>query len=514
MASNRPVVRLVQSDRRTIDVNGVYYERLFEHAGAAIGSLSPDGRFLLVNQAFCDLTGYSCAELMQGSLQTITHPNDLPEDLEAIQALLAGEADRYTIDKRYIRKNGRELWVRVTVSLVRDARGNPDFFIKVAQNIDAERSAERGLAAREAQLRTIIETVPVGVVVAEFPSGRIVAGNSYVEQLLRHPILYSKSFEEHEEWVSFHADGRRVSGEEYPLARIMAGEANPTTEVNYQRGDGTFSWIRITGRPIRNAAGEVSGGIVALVDMDEERKARDHAAEQLEALRNQLIHTSRVSAMGTMASTIAHEINQPLAAVAGCISGTITRLRKGGDDAVLDAIGWLERGENIAHQAGQTIQRLRTMLANRESKRETVPLVRLIEDAKAIALAGGAGDVSYRQEVDPAIMVEADPVQVQQVLINLLRNAIEGSEGRPDRRLTLSARRVGAQVEIAVADNGAGIDPAVRPTLFDPFLSTKPGGMGIGLSICRTIVEANEGRISASDTPGGGATLTFTVPAG
>ena len=111
-------------------------------------------------------------------------------------------------------------------------------------------------------------------------------------------------------------------------------------------------------------------------------------------------------------------------------------------------------------------------------------------------------------------MVEADPVQVQQVLINLLRNGIEASEGRPDRRLTVSARTVDAQVEIAVADNGAGIDPAVHPTLFEPFLSTKPGGMGIGLSICRTIVEAHQGKISAGETPGGGATFTFTVPAG
>jgi two-component system sensor kinase FixL len=487
------------------------FARIFAHAGTAIGKLAPDGRFLLVNQAFCELTGYGRDELIAGAFQQITHPDDLAADLDALQALLAGEADRYSRDKRYVRRNGREIWVRVTVSLVRDSSGEPDFFIKVAQNIDAQKIAEQVLAAREAQLRTIVETVPVGLVIAELPSGRIVGGNSYVEQLLRQPLLGSRDAGA---WVSFHPDGSQVRADEYPLARMVSGaEENPSIDVNYRRGDGTFSWTRITGRPVRNAAGEISGGVVALVDIDEERKARQRAAEQLESLRSQLIHTSRVSAMGTMASTIAHEINQPLAALASCIRGTIKRLAKSGDSAAQESIVWLERGEQIALQAGETIQRLRAMLSRGEAKRERVAVARLIEDANGIAMVGARG-VSYSQEVDPALLVEADPVQIQQVLINLVRNAVESMADGRGRRIDVTARRAGAFVEFAVRDNGPGIAPDMRENLFEPFQSSKASGMGVGLSICRTIVEAHQGRIWVAEGEGEGAAFCFTLPAG
>jgi two-component system sensor kinase FixL len=491
------------------------FEILFEKAGTAIGKLAPDGRFLLVNQAYCDLTGYTREELLSGAFQQITHPDDLSADIDALEALLAGEADRYSRDKRYIRKNGREVWVRISVSIVRDAAGEPDFFIKVAQNIDAQKIAEQVLAAREAQLRTIVEAVPVGLVMAELPSGRIVGGNSYVEQMLRHPVHFSEDINSYDEWVSFHADGTRVKGTEYPLARmVMAGEESPSIDVNYRRGDGTFAWTRISGRPVRNAAGELAGGVVALVDIDEERKARDRSAEQLESMKNQLIHASRVSAMGTMASTIAHEINQPLTAVASCLRGTINRLRKGGGDAVEEAVRWLSRAEQITLQAGETIQRLRAMLAKSEPKREKVPLVRLIEDANAVALVGAAAaGVQYSQDVEPGLVVDADPIQIQQVLINLVRNAVEAVAARPERRVTVSARREGGFVHLCVSDTGPGISDHARDSLFEPFVSTKADGMGVGLSICRTIVEAHGGRISADNLHGTGAALCFTVPA-
>ena len=218
--------------------------------------------------------------------------------------------------------------------------------------------------------------------------------------------------------------------------------------------------------------------------------------------------------MGTMASTIAHEINQPLTALATCLRGTINRLKKGGVESIDDAVKWLGRGEQIALQAGETIHRLRAMLAKSEAKRETVPVARLIEDANAIALVGAAAaGIDYRQDVDPGLTVDADPVQMQQVLINLVRNAADAVGGGGERRITVSARREGGFVHFRVADTGPGIAEAARDTLFEPFVSTKSGGMGVGLSICRTIVEAHQGRIFAENSESGGATFCFTIPA-
>jgi two-component system sensor kinase FixL len=351
---------------------------------------------------------------------------------------------------------------------------------------------------------------------AELPSGRVVGGNSYVEQLLRHPVHYSADIDSYDEWVAFHADGTRVESREYPLARmVLGGEESPSIDVNYRRGDGTFAWTRISGRPVRNAAGELAGGVVALVDIDEERKARDRSAEQLETMRNQLVHASRVSAMGTMASTIAHEVNQPLTAVASCLRGTINRLKRGGVESIDEAVRWLSRAEQITLQAGETIQRLRAMLARSEPKRQKVALVGLIEDANAIALVGtAAAGIEYSQDVEPGLMVDADPVQVQQVLINLVRNAVEAVDRRAERRVVLSARREDGFVHLCVEDSGPGIADDARDTLFEPFVSSKANGMGVGLSICRTIVEAHGGRISAGKGKQGGAALCFTIPAG
>jgi two-component system sensor kinase FixL len=153
------------------------------------------------------------------------------------------------------------------------------------------------------------------------------------------------------------------------------------------------------------------------------------------------------------------------------------------------------------------------MLTRGEVRQERVELARLIEEAKSIALVGAQLDgVGYSQDVDPAIAVKGDPIQIQQVLINLLRNAIEAMADSSPRHLSISVRAADGLAEVQVADSGPGIPEERRGTLFEPFVSTKPSGMGIGLSICRTIVESHGGRISAGERDGGGAVIAFTLP--
>ncbi|TDH60919.1 PAS domain S-box protein [Dankookia rubra] len=175
------------------------------------------------------------------------------------------------------RADGSEFPVEASVAGF--AAGGRRLVTGILRDVSARVAAERALAESEARLRTIVETVPVGLIMAELPSGRILGANAHVGTLVRHPLPQSPDLGGDGGWVAFHADGSLVAGHEYPLARmVLAGEEAPSIEVHYQRGDGTRAWMRIMGRPVRDAEGRLVGGVVALVDVDGERRAREALA--------------------------------------------------------------------------------------------------------------------------------------------------------------------------------------------------------------------------------------------
>jgi two-component system sensor kinase FixL len=240
---------------------------------------------------------------------------------------------------------------------------------------------------------------------------------------------------------------------------------------------------------------------------------RDFEAK-LEQVKSELIHVSRLSAMGTMASTLAHELNQPLTAIASYGEAAEELLEAAGppDKELLK-----EAFREIAAQslrAGAIVRRLREFVSRGELAKGVEDLPALINEASALALVGSrekgiSAQFNYAPEATPVL---ADRVQIQQVLINLMRNAIEAMEASPVRKLSISTARVdGDLVEVTVADSGPGLAPEIRERLFDAFASTKSNGMGLGLSICRTIVEAHGGRIRARDADGGGTEFQFTL---
>ncbi len=242
------------------------------------------------------------------------------------------------------------------------------------------------------------------------------------------------------------------------------------------------------------------------VHRDQERR--------LQELQSELVHVSRLTAMGEMASSLAHELNQPLSAITSYLKGSVTLLAKDQPDLARLSEA-LDKAADQALRAGDIIKRLREFVAKGETERTLEDPAKLMEEASALALVG-ARQKGYRVSLKFARdlgLAIVDKVQVQQVALNLIRNALDAMEGGDRRELTvLVAPADDRMVRISVADSGPGVSPAVRDRLFQPFVTTKASGMGVGLSICRTIVEAQGGRIWVEDNPEGGAIFAFTLP--
>jgi two-component system sensor kinase FixL len=282
------------------------------------------------------------------------------------------------------------------------------------------------------------------------------------------------------------------------LARIVVG----------QRKDGsTF--------PIELSVGESrSGNRRFFIGFVRDLTERQQAQEKLRDMQSELIHMSRFMALGEMASALAHELNQPLSAIANYLKGGQRLLSEGKPEVIPRVLDAMDRATQQALRAGEIIRHLRNFVSRGESVRQFEELIKLIQEASALALVG-VKETGTRVlfAFDPAIKrVFVDKIQIQQVLLNLIRNAIEAMEESAVRDLTISTHRVDDDtVQVDVADTGPGIAPEIAARMFQPFNTTKPRGMGVGLSISRTIVEAHGGRLWVEATDGGGALFHLTL---
>ncbi len=240
---------------------------------------------------------------------------------------------------------------------------------------------------------------------------------------------------------------------------------------------------------------------------------RSEHARRLREVENELIHVSRVNELGHIASGLAHEVNQPLTAAGNYVAAGL-RMADAGDVAKLPGV--LEKIGAQVTRASAIVERVRQFARKRETERRSEALIGVIEEAAALALAGTGGrpaTLEIRLHAERAAAL-VDRIQVQQVLLNLIRNAVEAMQGSPRRSITIASAPAGnGMIEISVADTGPGLAPEIRERLFQPFTTTKADGMGIGLSICRAIIEAHGGRMWVEDNPGGGTVFRFTLSA-
>ena len=247
---------------------------------------------------------------------------------------------------------------------------------------------------------------------------------------------------------------------------------------------------------------------LALRDLSHEKQRADSAA-------GELLRLSRLSTMQEMSSAIAHELNQPLAATANYLSVAAMRLNAAGGSDWARQSEVLDKAQQQVQRAGEIIRRLRNFISRGKSEESRADIYGIIESAISFSLVRDQhADIALTcPKTTQQLYVQVDSIQIQQVLMNLIRNAVEAMENQSDKRLTIAARTVeGGKVEVSVGDNGPGLPAEIREQVFHPFNTTKAKGMGVGLSICRTIVEAHGGTIRVDDRDGGGTTFRFTLP--
>ena len=242
---------------------------------------------------------------------------------------------------------------------------------------------------------------------------------------------------------------------------------------------------------------------------------RQQAELRFHELQSELAHVGRLSELGTLASSLAHELNQPLTAIASYCEGAASLLEGKPDAEQLEmAREALRDTAEQAIRAGEIVRRMRDFLSHGETEHRDESLSRIITEANALALVGSREHgIDVQVILDPkADRVFVDRIQIQQVLINLIRNAIEAMLDSPVRSLAISTEGVPELITISVEDTGSGISETLAPQLFQPFVTSKQSGMGIGLSICRTIIESHGGRIWFEPGPEGGTIFRFTLP--
>lgn len=269
--------------------------------------------------------------------------------------------------------------------------------------------------------------------------------------------------------------------------------------------------------PMELAVGEArSGNDRIFAGFVRDITRRQQADQRIQELQSELLHISRLSDMGQLASALAHELNQPLTAIANYAQASRLLLAGGSPADPARLVDLSEKVIDQAERAGQIIRRLRGFVEKREIERLPHDLNRLVEEACALALVGARDEgvnvvYNFVRDLPP---VEVDKVQIQQVVVNLVRNAIEATRSTDRRELIVTtARRAPDLIAMTVRDSGAGIAPEIADRLFQPFVTTKKGGMGVGLSICLSIAEAHGGQLTAGPADGGGTVFQLTLPA-
>ncbi|WP_437325854.1 PAS domain S-box protein [Sorangium sp. So ce381] len=464
----------------------------FENAPIGKGIIGLDGRFLLVNRAYCEILGYSAEELSKLRFQDITHPDDVDTDVGLAEQLRSGEISRYQLAKRYIHKDGRVIPVILHGSVVRRADGEPIHYIAQVEDVTARKQAEeereRLLAQLDAErrtLRTVFDSAPIPLLLIDRNDPERILGNPHARDL-------TGGAEERCHYVGRlrRPDGTVLPLDELPSSRAMRGETIPGEELIVAKADGSCRTFLVAAAPLRDSAGKITGAIVAGEDIS--------PLKELARMREE------------WTSVIAHDLRQPITTIV-LKAALLARQPQCSDKAQHILASAMQLNRMIDDLLD--VSRLEShRLDLRPIEVDLPALIRATVERTADATRGHRVDVEVLDRVPPLL---ADPGRLEQVLTNLLSNAAK--YGAPETPIRIAVERRSGEVSVAIENEGKGIAPDELPRLFTRYYRTREAkaggaaGLGLGLYIVRGLVEAHGGRIWAESAPGK-TTFQFTLP--
>jgi PAS domain S-box-containing protein len=483
-------------------------------------AMDMEGRITYVNPAFCAMTGFSEAELI-GRQPPFPHwpPHRYEENNRLFQQELQGRSPAGGIEVKVMRKDGSLFDARMYVSPLIDPKGQQTGWMTSMTNITEAKRIRDQLSASHERFTTVLEGLEAAVSVLSVQQGELLFANRSYRL-----------------WFGADANGHALlAGEDPGLPSLAEPEDSvdtfsglPTQELTEAGSDPREvyieplkKWFDVRSRYLQWTDGRLAQMLIA-TDITARRSAEALAASQAEKAQV----TSRLVTMGEMASSVAHELNQPLTAIANYCNGMVTRVNNNAIEKA-DLIAALEKTSRQAQRAGQIIHRIRNFVKKSEPQRQPSQAKTIVEDAVDLASIElrrrNVAIHTYVAQRLPTLMV--DPILIEQVVLNLLKNAAEAIDmgHMPPARRNIELRVVprhtpeeGGVIEFSVTDMGPGIKDEVISRLYEAFFSTKAEGLGIGLSLCRSIIESHRGRIRAQNLYNGasvvGCSFTFTLP--
>lgn len=496
------------TDRKSTEdawrAESVFRKAMEESVRTGLRATDLEGRIVYVNPAFCEMVGYAPDELIGTRAPFPYWPPDAEEiNQRNLEVSLAGQAPPEGLEIRIRRKDGALLDVHLMVSPLIDGNGVQAGWMAAMSDVTEAKRIHAELEAAHERFVAVLDGLDTAVYVADVESDVVLFGNRAFLTTFGYNAIGRPAHSlmlPQPERGDYPVDPRHLAADMLPR-ELFDGELQQPL---------TGRWFHVRERATRWVDGSIVRMVVA-TDVTERKEVAELNRQQEERLQR----TSRLITMGEMASTLAHELNQPLSAIANYSAGCVNRLQSGRYKPE-ELLAAMQKTSLQADRAGKILRRIRDFVRKSEPRRGAVRLRDVVEDALGFAEIDARKHGAKLENRIPADLpaVFADRIMIEQVVLNLVKNGVEAMISQPEaqRLLVVEATLGDATVTVSVADRGHGIDADDLDKLFNAFYTTKADGMGMGLNICRSIIEFHNGRLWVDANPDGGTIFRFTLP--